>query len=389
MLPESANLPSSEGGALVIDWRVPVHDWNAGALRLFRIIQILRQLGVPVVVLPHDLQARQPYTSELEEMGVQVVHGGVDVRRYIRENASKFDFCYINYADLAQSYVPFLRKVAPGLRIVYDTVDLHFLRETRRASYDGSMRRAATYHEVEVQLAQMSNAVIVVTERERDLFSREVPDVPMYVIPTIHVARTPQTPFANREGLLFVGSFPYAANGDAVCFFVEEILPRIRRQLGEISFFIVGSDPPADVRKLASESIQVTGWVQDLAPYYERCRVFVAPLRWGAGIKGKIGESMAHGLPAVVTTVGAEGMNLVDGSQVMIADDPEEFANKVVEAYTTEQVWHRLSASGLEHVARHYSPEVVREKVTGMLEKEGLLSPAADRRSPDSFGSDP
>jgi glycosyltransferase involved in cell wall biosynthesis len=344
---------------------------------------------VPVVVLPHDLQARQPYTGELEKMGVQVVHGSVDVRRYLRDYAPKFDFCFINYADLAQSYVPFLRKVAPALRIVYDTVDLHFLRETRRASYDGSMRRAATYHEVEVQLARMSNAVIVVTERERHVFSREVPDVPMYVIPTIHVACAPQTPFANREGLLFVGSFPYAANGDAVRFFVEEILPRIRRELGEIPFFIVGSDPPAEVRRLASESIHVTGWVQDLAPYYERCRVFVAPLRWGAGIKGKIGETMAHGLPAVVTTVGAEGMDLLDGSQVMIADDPEEFANKVVEAYTSEDVWRRLSAGGLEHVARHYSPEVVRGKVTALLEREGLLAAAADPQSQHSLGSSP
>ena len=147
--------------------------------------------------------------------------------------------------------------------------------------------------------------------------------------------------------------------------------------------YVVGSEPPADIKKLASEQVIVTGWVRDLTPFYETARLFIAPLRWGAGMKGKIGESMAHGLPAVVTSVGAEGMGLEDGKQVLIADDPEDFARKVVEVYMNAELWTRLSRASLDHVANNYSTDVVREKVRAMLSAHRLL-PKQHGKLPDN-----
>ena len=149
------------------------------------IMKMFREFGLPVSSCP-TISAASALTQDLRELGIEVIHGNVDVRRYLKQRASSFDFCFINYADLAQSYVPYLRKVAAKLPIIYDTVDLHFVREKRRAAFDGNDHRAEYDRNLEVKLASMSEAVITVTERERAVFAKEVTDVPIHVIPTVH-----------------------------------------------------------------------------------------------------------------------------------------------------------------------------------------------------------
>jgi len=122
-----------------------------------------------------------------------------------------------------------------------------------------------------------------------------------------------------------------------------------------IRFFVVGSDPSEALRSINSEEIVVTGYVTDVTPYFESCRVFVSPLRYGAGMKGKIGQSMAHGLPVVTTTIGAEGIGLVDEENALIADDPKKFAEATVRLYTDDKLWHRLSKKSMEHIDMNYS----------------------------------
>src|SRR5262249_6424465 len=154
---------------------------------------------------------------------------------------------------------------------------------------------------------------------------------------------------------------------DAVLYFARQILPLIRARLPELKFLVVGSNSPPEVRALDGDGVTVVGYVPDLADYLGSCRLSVAPLRYGAGIKGKVAMSLAHGLPCVTSSIAAEGMNRAPGKEVLVADDPPAFADAVVRLYTDPALWHRLSQKGMEFVAQHYSPKAGRRHIRAIL----------------------
>lgn len=280
--------------------------------------------------------------------------------------------------------MPLVEAAAPDLPIVFDTVDLHFVREERRAAFDGDARSAARYRALELDLVRRTAATVVVTEEERRVVAGEVPGAAVHVLPTIHLPRRGEgRPFAERRGLLFVGSFPFAANGDAALWFVEEVLPLVRRDLGDVPVHLVGPEPGARLRTLAKRQrgVHVPGWVPDLEPLYRECRVSIAPLRWGAGMKGKIGEALARGLPVVTTSIGAEGMDLEHGVEVLIADGAGAFAEAVVRLYRDEVLWHGLSDAGLRRVEAAWSPSAVRSRVAEIVGEVRVTARPPARRA--------
>ncbi|HEX8190569.1 MAG TPA: glycosyltransferase family 4 protein, partial [Pyrinomonadaceae bacterium] len=192
-----------------------------------------------------------------------------------------------------------------------------------------------------------------------DALERLAPGIRSAVVPTVHAPRPGGPPFERREHLLFVGNFRHRPNADGVRFFAEEVLPLVRQELPGVELLLVGDGAPADFSSREAEGVRLLGYVPDVEPLFGRARVFVAPLRFGAGAKGKIGEALAHAVPVVTTTVGAEGMHLRDGEEVLVADSPAQFAGAVVRLYRDPGLWRRLSENGLAHVGRHFSPRVV------------------------------
>jgi glycosyltransferase involved in cell wall biosynthesis len=178
-------------------------------------------------------------------------------------------------------------------------------------------------------------------------------------------------PFGARRDLLFIGGFRHAPNEDAVRFFVDDVLPLVRRELPDVKFLIVGSHAPAAIHRLESEHVRVLGFVKDVVPVFDACRMTVAPIRFGAGVKGKVTQSLAWGVPAVITPVAAEGLRLVDRVHLMIAAEPEEFARRVIELYRDETTWNRLSDAGRRHVDAHLSHNAVRASIEALLEQVG------------------
>jgi glycosyltransferase involved in cell wall biosynthesis len=173
--------------------------------------------------------------------------------------------------------------------------------------------------------------------------------------------------FEERADILFVGGFRHEPNVDAVLFFVREVFPQVRARLGDVRFKIVGSHAPAEVRGLDAEGVEVVGYVPDLAPIFNRCRLSIAPLRYGAGIKGKVVMSMSFGVPCVTSPIAAEGMGLRDGEEVLIADGPQPLAGAVARLYTDGVLWSRLSAASLAFVERSYGREAARRRVREIL----------------------
>ena len=223
------------------------------------------------------------------------------------------------------------------------------------------------YKDMELFLAHQADDVLVVSDVEKKVLEKEGLEGKVSIISNIHAAEKTYKPFDQRKGLMFIGGFEHLPNEDGIVWFVKSILPSIIEKLPGTSLFIVGSHPTETVKALGSKNITVTGYVEDVRPYFEEARVFVCPLRYGAGVKGKIGQSMAYGLPVVMTAVGAEGLDIVDGRDALIADDEHDFAEKVVGLYKNRALWERLSLCGIELIEKKFSPRMVKYALRNLL----------------------
>ena len=248
--------------------------------------------------------------------------------------------------------------------MLFDTVDLHYLRERRAAGLSGdaaALRAAQRTREAELALVAQADATLVVSEAERALLAEDAPGAQVRVLSNVHEPGADGLAWSQRRDLLFVGGFRHPPNVDAVLWFVREVFPRIRAARGDVRFHCIGGDVPAEVQALAaSDGVQIHGHVPDLQPWLAGCLAAVAPMRYGAGVKGKVNQAMAHGLPVVSTTPAAEGMHLVDGRDVLVADAAEAFATAVLRLHQDEALWTRLAANGRASVARHFSMDAAR-----------------------------
>jgi glycosyltransferase involved in cell wall biosynthesis len=255
-----------------------------------------------------------------------------------------------------------VRQHAPAARIAYDTVDLHYLREQRRAELEGNptTKKAQGFKELELGLARGSDVTLVVSEQEGEHLRREIPDLDVEVVPLANDVWPDVPPHAGRAGLLFVGGFAHDPNVDAALRLVRVIMPLVWREFPGVGLTLVGGNPPEEVRALASSGVAVPGWVKDLRPLLASSVANVAPLRYGAGVKGKVTEALGAGLPVVTTPLGAEGTGAVDGRDLLIGDDPEAFAAHVVRLLREEETWTALSAAGQDLVRRTASVDAQR-----------------------------
>jgi glycosyltransferase involved in cell wall biosynthesis len=184
-------------------------------------------------------------------------------------------------------------------------------------------------------------------------------------------------PFEQRKHLLFVGNFLHRPNCDGVNYFLREVFPLIQQSLPNVEFHIAGHNVPDEIAAMASDKIHVLGYVPNIDPLFHGHRVMIAPVRFGAGTKGKIGDALAHGLPVVTTSIGAEGMGFQNGHQAMIADDPAAFAKAVTEVYDNPELWQVLADGGYNHIASHFTPEVIGKCIIDSVKRVLASSPAA------------
>jgi len=184
------------------------------------------------------------------------------------------------------------------------------------------------------------------------------------VLSNLHRVAGAGLPFQQRADLVFVGGFRHPPNVDAVRWFADAVFPLVRERLPEVRVHVIGSHVVPEVQALAARpGIVVHGHVPDIVPYMDACRIAIAPVRYGAGVKGKVNLSMAHGQPVVATSCAVEGMHVVDGHDALVADDNEDFADAIVRLYYDETLWMQLSIHGLENVRRHFSMDAARATV--------------------------
>ena len=380
--PDSSNLfPARNRGAgkniLVIDHYVPTFDRDSGSYRMFNFLKILSELGHKVTFIGDNSERLEPYTSTLQQAGVEVVYEPyvASIEDYLSTNGHFFDIVMLSRAHVASKYINEVKRLCTNAKVIFDTVDLQFIREHRRAEVEhdkGIMEESVRLKEMELGLVAISDVTLVVSPVEREVLAREMRMADIEVLSNIHEVKGAEKPFSGRRDLMFVGGFIHTPNVDAVKWFVKDVFPLIKKEIPGVKFYVNGNEPSEDIKKLASSDIIVSGYVKDLGPYFEMCKVFVSPLRYGSGVKGKINQSMSYGLPVVTTSIGAEGMGLTDGKDALIADDPLKFAEKVVKLYRDEETWNTLSVNSIKNVREHYSYDLAREKIKEIIDSISL-----------------
>lgn len=345
---------------LIVDACTPTPDQDSGSLRMVNLMRLMRALGWQVTFFAENRLYLDRYTPALQALGVEALYAPylTDAVRLFRQRGDEFDAIVLSRHYIAINYLGLARLYAPRATLIFDTVDLHYLREQRAAKLENSAdlaRRAETTRAQELKLIRECDVTLVVSPVERDLLARELPQARVEILSNVHEVFGCRRPFGERKDLVFVGSFMHPPNEDAVLWFGRDVFPAIRQALPGVRLHVIGQPPPQAVLALAADDFVVHGFVEDLEPFMDGCRVSVAPLRYGAGVKGKVNMAMSYGLPVVATSAAVEGMHVAEGADVLVAADAAAFAADVVRLYGDETLWNTLSANSLANVERHFS----------------------------------
>lgn len=369
---------------LVVDLAVPAPDRASGSLRLFQLMRCLREQGHAVACyVTGDAYDRERYAAQLSTLGVTLY--GLDpaapttadperalaYRPYLEQVIADRapDLVLAGPWMAAELVLPVVRRVAPRTTVVVDTCDLHFVREEREAALSGDNLPDGLRERRERELAvyRAADRVVCVTDAEAELLNRVLPDVRISVVGNAHDRVDTGPHFADRKGFLFVGNANHTPNVDAVAWWRAEIAPRLSQRLPGVGLTVVGNDPAGRLRALQGEGVDVVGWVPDTLPYLHSARVSVAPLRYGAGMKGKVGEALMAGLPLVGTSVATEGMAIRDNAHALVADDPDSLVAALVRLHEDEGLWSSLREAGRAHIECLAGVDVMRQQVSDLL----------------------
>lgn len=355
---------------LFISTNTPRYDQTSGDLRLYSMLKIL-STSYDIVYLASiahpDPSEELRYSSSLQELGIKVSVGKFGLVNLFRKN--KFSAAIIEFYYNAKHSLPKIKLLQPACVVIIDTVDVHYLRfylKYQLTSDINDLHKAEKTKREELGVYRQADIVITVTDEDARVLLNDCNGLLLRTISNIHHI-VPSKSAQDKNGIVFVGGFSHDPNIDAVLYFCKEIFPLIRKVVPNAKFTIVGSNPPEVIKALSSDAIFVTGYVPSITPYLQANYISVAPLRYGAGMKGKIGEAMAHRLPVVTSPIGSEGMGLVTRKNAMIADSPESFAMAVVELIKDENLYRTIANNGLEHVKNNYTDVQVGRQIRAIL----------------------
>ncbi len=362
-----------QGRVLVIDATTPEPDQDSGSVRLTNLMQCFRGLGYGVTFFADNRMHAGRYTRQLQRDGVEVLYlPWLDpLKAFFEERGSEFDYVFISRHYIAVNYLSLLKRYCPRAPFIFDTVDLHYLREQRLAELEDStaLRQVAKQtRRSELGIVAAADVTVVVSPVEVEVLAKDAPGSRVHVLSNIHEVPGCRTGFNERKDLFFVGGYQHPPNIDAATWFVRDIWPLVRQRLPDVQFHLIGSKATDEIRALDGNGVVFHGFVEELEPWLDRCRLAVAPLRYGAGVKGKVNMSMSYGQPVVATPIAVEGMFAEDGREVLVAETAETFAEQIVRLYQDETLWNRVSAAAVENVKAHFSIEAARASLENLLD---------------------
>ncbi|MGQ9671033.1 MAG: glycosyltransferase family 4 protein [Desulfosoma sp.] len=368
---------------LVVTDNIPAHDRSSYEFRLTMILRSLAKVGSTKLCLvqplrggdPAKIQKAQPYIESLSREGISVLF---DAATSCIKQENPGVIIFTDYTVGNPRLVQQARYWAPKATIITDAPDVVFNRLASKARLTGSISDIAAVEKQRVQeLAafRMADIVTVVSLEEKNILRRYLAHKPIYIVPTIH----PLNPYVATDrrdqcSLIFVGWGAYEPNVDAVSYFIEAVFPHIQENFPKVKLFVVGGDYPSSIQSLGNEGITFLGRVPHTEPFLKNCHVSIAPLRYGSGLKGKIGEAMSYGTPVVTTDVGAEGFNFTPGVHALVGNNPNDFCTHVLNLLRSRELHSRIGRAGWEFIRKNYSVEAIEPRIR-MLFTEIMMSP--------------
>ena len=373
------------GRALFLDHDTPRPDRDAGSHAAVVEMQLVQALGWKITFVPANLAWLGSYSEDLQRQGIELIHAPfvLSLEQFLQERGSEFELIYITRYSIAATALPLIERYAPEARLLFCNADLHHLRElraVRAAALEGEEAERALEHVREVQrleldVMQRVHLTLSYSEVERAVIEVESLGAAA-TAPCPWVVSGPEhpAPLTERSGLSFVGSYGHPPNTEAVAGFLDEVWPQLHERHPELRLHLYGSGiPPALVEQWAAiAGVVVEGWVADIATVYDRHRVFIAPLRSGAGLKGKVAAAAAHGIPQVLSPLAAEATGLRDGQEILIARSSDQWLEALDRLLGDDGVWEEMSQAAFRYAHATWSRERGIEQMENALKRLGL-----------------
>jgi glycosyltransferase involved in cell wall biosynthesis len=384
-------LPGPAPLALFIDEAIPNASADAGSGALLSHMRALQGLGFSVDFVPSwSVETDGAAVMRLREMGVRVWHAPwiASVEEVLANIGKRLDLVYLHRHGVMARYGALVRRWAPQARVVYSVADLHHVREARGEAFrTGDVALSAgvaALRVAELNAVLAADATITHSTYEAALLREAVPDAAVFLVPWAVKPHAVGGAFAQRRGVAFVGSYGHPPNLDAAFFLLDQVMKLVWAQDPDIPLLLAGSAMPDSLRARAAAApgpVQVLGHVEVLDDLWSQSRISIAPLRFGAGVKGKVLDSLAAGVACICTPVAAEGIDLPESLQELVAHSAAGLAKLVVELHGDQSRCATLRSAALAFIEERFNGNVVR----------AAIAPAAGRADvpADSAGADP
>ena len=348
---------------LVVDHYVPHYDQDAGGKCTYMYLKLFVKMGFQVTFIGDNFYKHEPYTTELNQMGIEVLYGNFyynNWQQWLKENGHYFDYIYLQRPHISVKYIDLVRQYSEA-KIFYFAHDLHHIREYREYEMmknPEKLESSKRWKEIEYDLFAKADVGHVVGSYEQGIMQKAFPykpirNIPLYIYDSI--LENINKDFSERHDLLYVGGFGHPPNADAVLWFAREVYPTVLEKYPNMKWHVVGGKVPKEIKELESENIMIEGFVSDdvLEKLYRTCRLAVVPLRFGAGVKGKVVEAAYFQIPLVTTSIGAEGLNIEDQS-MLVEDDGAKMAETICEIYEDYDRLKQMSDNGIRFIQRNF-----------------------------------
>lgn len=369
------------GRVLFIDYTTPRPDQDAGSYAALQEIRLVQSLGYKVTFLPTNMAHLGKYTEELQKLGVEMIYAPfyMSVQEYLARHASDFSAFYITRFYVARDVLQQIRMLSPQTKVLFNNADLHFLREIRAARSNGDEERMETARQTRAEELEIINQVDIVLSYNE----MEHAVIEAYTEGAAQVMRVPwvvnlpdQVPeLEKRSGIAFLGSFRHHPNQEAVLWFAREVMPVLASRRPDLVFSVYGARMTDEIIALKGASINPVGFVADVADAFDPHRIFVAPLLSGAGIKGKVLEALARGIPCVLSPVAAEGIGLRDGQECFIAKTIDDWVEAITRLDSDDALWNSMSKAARAYMAANYSFDTGQVMMREAFEAADLFLP--------------
>jgi glycosyltransferase involved in cell wall biosynthesis len=364
---------------LLIDHAVPSIKEDAGSYAAIQEIKLIQSLGFDVIFADLQVKYHPKKTILLQKMGVEILYAPFvkSLSAAIEIYAPKVCAVYITRYNVAEKVLPIIKKINAAIPILFNNADLHFLRELRMALRNKdlkSIENAVITRDRELAVMHQVDAVLSYTEVEQAVIvSHLLESSKVHSCPWVLEDKMLGCSFEDREGIAFLGGYQHKPNIEAVTFFVEQVAPLLLVKAPEIIFSIYGSHLPDFFHDFGLKNIKIIGFVEHLDDLYQQHRVFVAPLLSGAGIKGKVLEALAYGLPTVLSSIAAEGIGLSHNLTTLQAETPEQWCDEIIRLYNDKKLWLRISQNQKVLAQDQYSFSAGKQKMQTIFSSVGLL----------------